>query len=95
MVSWSRAASFLVWLFIATNWQHYSVLSPTSILSIVASGVRRRMSADWHLARRHRPPAVEFFRSQWMPPGGASQLCFLESGSLTIRLADYFRLPSS
>ena len=91
----SRAASFLVWLFIATYWQHYSVLSPTSILSIVASGVRRRMSADWHLARRHRPPAVEFFRSQWMPPGGASQLCFLESGSLTIRLADYFRLPSS
>ena len=30
-----------------------------------------------------------------MPPGGESQLCFLESGSLTIRLADYFRLPSS
>ena len=70
----SRAASFLVWLFIATYWQHYSVLSPTSILSIVASGVRRRMSADWHLARLS---------------------CFLESGSLTIRLADYFRLPSS
>jgi hypothetical protein len=88
------SACTVVWLFIVLFWQHRSVLTPKSILSVVASGLRRWITADWHLARRQRPSAVEFFSSQWMPPGGVSRLCYCKSdGSLVICLSRYFRLP--
>ena len=68
--SWSSsaAASFIVWTFVVAFWQHRLNLSLHSIIGIIAATIRRRILADWHLARRHQPTNVDFFCSQWMPP---------------------------
>jgi hypothetical protein len=60
-------ACFVVWIFHVLFWLHRSELAPTSILSIVASNVRRRISADWQLARRHRPTTFTFSAASGCP----------------------------
>ena len=93
-LSSSAAASFIVWTFVVVFWQHRLNLSLHSIIGIIAATIRRRILADWHLARRHQPTNVNFFCSQWMPPCRHSSLCLLNPDeTLSVRLSWYLRLP--
>ena len=73
-----RPASFVVWCFIVIYWRFHLSHSLPAIISIIAANIRQAIVADWHSARRHRPPAVEFFRSQWMPPGRPWHVCCVD-----------------
>ena len=85
-----RPASFVVWCFIVIYWRFHLSHSLPAIISIIAANIRQAIVADWHSARRHRPPAVEFFRSQWMPPGRPRHVCCVDGDHvLTIRLSPF------
>ena len=60
-LSQSSSASFIVWTFIAFYWQHRNSLNSNTILSVTASAIRRRIVEEWHEARLHRPPRIDFF----------------------------------
>ena len=88
-LSSSAAASFIVWTFVVVFWQHRLNLSLHSIIGIIAATIRRRILADWHLARRHQPTNVNFFCSQWMPPCRHSSLCLINPDeTLSVRICD-------
>lgn len=92
-LSRSPAASFVVWTFVTTYWQQHNKLSLSGIRSVIASLIRLRITDDWYLCRRHRPPDVDFFRSQWMPPGKQDQLCVIhQDDNLYISLSPCLRL---
>ena len=93
-LSSSTAASFIVWTFVVAFWQHRHNLSIRSIIGIIAATIRRRILADWHLARRHQPTNVGVLCSQWLPPCRHSSLCSINPDeTLSVRLSWYLRIP--
>ena len=85
-----RPASFVVWCFIVIYWRFHLSHTLPAIISILAANIRQAIVADWHSARRHRSPDIEFFKSQWMPPGRPRHVCCVDGDHvLTIRLSPF------